>query len=160
MMALAMCVFKIFTSDIHFEAVEFSEYMADYQDVFYSGVLIGGLGAIMDITIIMSSAIHELIGKNPEISIESLKKSAWEIAGDIMGTMMNILFFSSVVGSIPVIIYLVGNGETMSFALRYFGSAEVIRALVGAIGIALSVLASYLVNIGLRKRPTVIISKE
>ena len=151
MMALAMAVFAVFTNDIPFETMEFSEFLPDYRDVFYSGVLIGGLGAIMDITIIMSSSINELIRKDPEISTERLKKSAWEIAGDIMGTMMNVLFFSGIVGSIPVIIYLVMNGAAMSAALANYGSAEVIRALVGAVGVALAVPISYLVNIWLRR---------
>ncbi|MCL2773754.1 MAG: YibE/F family protein, partial [Oscillospiraceae bacterium] len=76
MMTIAVVCFSIFRYDIHYETIEFSEYITEFQNVFYSGVLISGLGAIMDITIIISSAVSELINKNPEISSEELRKSA------------------------------------------------------------------------------------
>ena len=40
---------------------------------FYSGVLISGLGAIMDTSIIMATSINELIEKDPQIDTKALK---------------------------------------------------------------------------------------
>ena len=40
----------------------------------------------------------------------------------------------------------------LDFAFEYFAMAEVIRALVGCIGIILAVPVSYIVNIAMRKR--------
>ena len=152
MMLIALICFKIYKGDIHYEFIEFAEYFYDFESVFYSGILISGLGAIMDIAMIISSAINELIRKNPQISLRELKDSAWIIAGDIMGTQMNVLFFSCIVGALPLVIFLARNGNGISFTFKYYGFAEIIRALVGAIGIALAVPLTYLVNIALRKK--------
>lgn len=152
MMLLASAVIKGLENDLYFETIEFLSDLYDYKAVFYSSILISGLGAIMDTAIIMATAINELIAKNPAISTAELKHSAWEIAQDITGTIMNVLLFSCVVGAVPSIIYIAGNGVSMTFAIEYFASAEIIRALVGCIGIILAVPISYLVNIGLRRR--------
>lgn len=152
MMFIALIVLTGLENYLYFETIEFLNYLYDYKAVFYSSILISGLGAIMDTAIIMATAINELIAKNPAISTAELKHSAWEIAQDITGTIMNVLLFSCVVGALPSIIYIVGNGVSMTFAIEYFASAEIIRALVGCIGIILAVPISYLVNIALRRR--------
>ncbi|HMM06123.1 MAG TPA: YibE/F family protein [Clostridiales bacterium] len=152
MMTIAVIVFKIFNNNFYYETIEFLDYIFDYKNVLYSSILISGLGAIMDITIIISTSINELISKNPEISTKELKSSAWAIGQDITGTIMNVLFFSCIVGALPSILLLISNGMPMMFILEYYGSAEVIRALVGCIGIVLAVPISYLINISLRRR--------
>lgn len=154
MMTIAMITFKTFEYSFYYETVEFLDYIPDYKNVFYSSVLISGLGAIMDTAIIMATSINELISKDPEISTDNLKKSAWEIAQDITGTIMNVLLFSCIVGALPSIILVVSNGMPLLFAFKYYGSVEIIRALVGSIGIILAVPISYLVNIGLRRKWT------
>jgi len=152
MMLIALIIFRLFTADIHYETIEYVQYFYDFDKVFYSGVLVSGLGAIMDIAIIMSSSINELISRNREISYIDLKKSAWVIAQDITGTMMNVLVISCIAGAMPLFIYLVYNGMPINMAIEYYGSAEIIRALTGCIGIVLAVPVSYLINMGLRRR--------
>lgn len=153
MIMLAMIVLKINETFIAFEAVDYVDYLYDYKSVFYSGVLISGLGAIMDTSIIMATSINELIEKDPQIDTKALKKSAWEIAQDITGTIMNVLLFSCVAGALPNVIFVISSGGmALDFAFEYFAMAEVIRALVGCIGIILAVPVSYIVNIAMRKR--------
>ena len=81
-----------------------------------------------------------------------MKKSAWAISQDITGTMMNVLLISCIAGTMPMVIYLVYNGLPINTAIEYFGSAEIIRAFIGAIGIVLAVPIAYFVNISIRKR--------
>jgi len=150
MMIIAVICFKIYADEIYYETIEYSEYISSYENIFYSGVLISGLGAIMDIAIVVSAAVNELIEKNPEIPVKELKKSAWSIVQDITGTMMNVLFFSCIAGTLPIVIFITQNG-LFSYAFSHYGSAEIIRALVGCIGIVLAGPISYLVNIILRK---------
>lgn len=154
MMTIAMITFKVFEDSFYYETVEFLDYIYDYKNIFYSSVLISGLGAIMDTAIIMATSINELISKDPHISSQSLKKSAWEIAQDITGTIMNVLLFSCIVGALPSIVLVVSNGMPLPFAFEYYGSVEIIRALVGSIGIILAVPISYLVNLALRRKWT------
>lgn len=110
-----------------------------YKMVFMAGVLIGSLGAVMDVAITISSSIFNLYEKNQQIPIKALTTSGLEIGKDIMGTMTNILFFAYVSGSIPMLILYLKNASPWMFTLSMNLSLEFARALAGGIGIVLTI---------------------
>lgn len=122
------------------------------HDLFLAELFIGGLGAIMDISITMSSSFQELIDKNNEISNKALKQSGIEIGKDIMGTMVNVLFFTYVCGAIPSLILYLRNGITLTNALGMNLSLELTRFLVGSIGIVITIPISIVVSIFVLRR--------
>ncbi|MGP4039468.1 YibE/F family protein [Gracilibacillus sp. D59] len=109
------------------------------QTVFMAGLLIGSLGAVMDVAITMSSSIFELYEKNNQINLKKLKASGIDIGKDIMGTMTNILFFAYVSGSIPMLLLYFKNASPLGFTLSMNLSIELARALAGGIGIVLTI---------------------
>ncbi|WP_226036620.1 YibE/F family protein [Aquibacillus saliphilus] len=109
------------------------------QMIFMAGLLIGSLGAVMDVAITMSSSIFGLYEKNNNIPIKALKTSGLEIGKDIMGTMTNILFFAYISGSIPALILYLKNAYPLSSTLSMNLSLEIARALSGGIGIVLTI---------------------
>lgn len=109
------------------------------RKVFLAGVLIGSLGAVMDIAIIMASAVQELVTKNKEISKEALVKSGMEIGKDIMGAMTNVLFFAYISGAVPMVLLYLKNGAAIGYTLSMNLSLELARALAGSIGIVLTI---------------------
>lgn len=110
-----------------------------YRMIFMAGVMIGSLGAVMDVAITMSSSIFGLYETNNDIPIKALKKSGMDIGKDIMGTMTNILFFAYISGSIPMIILYLKNSSPLGFTLSMNLSLELARALAGGIGIVLTI---------------------
>ncbi|MGG0670160.1 YibE/F family protein [Lederbergia citrisecunda] len=110
-----------------------------YQMVFMAGLLIGSLGAVMDVAITMSSSLFALYEQNNDISVKALKASGIDIGKDIMGTITSILFFAYISGSIPVIILYLKNASLLGFTLSMNLSLELARALVGGIGIVLTI---------------------
>ncbi|MFC5603585.1 YibE/F family protein [Sporosarcina koreensis] len=110
-----------------------------YQMVFMAGLLIGSLGAVMDVAITMSSSLFALYEQNNDISVKALKASGIDIGKDIMGTITSILFFAYLSGSIPVIILYLKNASLLGFTLSMNLSLELARALVGGIGIVLTI---------------------
>ncbi|MGM0878684.1 MAG: YibE/F family protein [Bacillota bacterium] len=109
------------------------------QMVFMAGVLVGSLGAVMDVAITMSSSIFGLYEKNNNIPVKALKTSGMDIGKDIMGTMTNILFFAYISGSIPMLILYLSNDSPLGFTLSMNLSLELARALAGGIGIVLTI---------------------
>ncbi|WP_017187717.1 YibE/F family protein [Alkalibacillus haloalkaliphilus] len=107
--------------------------------VFMAGVLIGALGAIMDVAITMSSSLFNLYEKNNNITNKALKQSGMDIGKDIMGTMTNILFFVYISGSIPMIILYLKNSAALGFTLNMNLSLELARALAGGVGIVITI---------------------
>ena len=109
------------------------------QKVFLASILVGSLGAVMDIAITITSSLYELYEKNKQISLKNLKESGMEIGKDIMGSMTNVLFFAYVSGSIPMLLLYLKNGAPLNYTLSMNLSLELTRALVGSIGIVLTI---------------------
>ena len=110
-----------------------------YEEIFISELLVGGLGAIMDISITMSSSMSELIDRDSSITFSALRHSGREIGKDIMGTMTNVLLFTYVCGCIPLIILALRNNVTLTDVLNNYLDLEIVRAFVGGIGIVLTI---------------------
>jgi len=110
-----------------------------YQLVFLAGLFIGSLGAVMDVAISIAAALFEMYERNNDISIQTLKKSGFDIGKDIMVTMTNILFFAYISGSIPMLILYIKNYSPLGFTLSMNLSLEITRALSGGIGIVITI---------------------
>lgn len=137
-------------SGIRFDGMSFLT--VPVEDVFLAELLIGGLGAIMDIAITLSSSISELIEKNPTISIKSLKKSAQMIGEDIMGSMVNVLFFTYFCSGLPVFVLAFRNGFSLHNYITTNFTLEITRFLIGGIGIVLAIPISSAIAIHVLKR--------
>ncbi|QQP70526.1 YibE/F family protein [Carnobacterium sp. CS13] len=123
------------------------------QKVFLASILVGSLGAVMDIAITITSSLYELYDKNKDIPLKDLKASGMEIGKDIMGTMTNVLFFAYVSGSIPMVLLYLKNGSALGYTLSMNLSLELTRALVGSIGIVLTIpISIYTATYFIRKR--------
>ncbi|WP_236005888.1 YibE/F family protein [Desemzia sp. RIT 804] len=126
------------------------------QSIFLASLLVGSLGAAMDIAITITSSLYELNDKNNAISLKDLKTSGREIGKDIMGTMANVLFFAYVSGSIPMILLYLKNGMAVNYTLTMNLSLELTRALVGSIGIVMTIpISIYTATYFIRKRRAV-----
>ncbi|KAJ52703.1 YibE/F family protein [Clostridium tetanomorphum DSM 665] len=66
-------------------------------------ILVGLLGAIIDVSISISSSMNELYKNNSLISQNNLFKSGMNIGKDILGTMTNTLFFAFISGFMTLI---------------------------------------------------------
>jgi uncharacterized membrane protein len=123
------------------------------QKVFLASILVGSLGAVMDIAITITSSLYELFNKNNQIPLKDLKESGLEIGKDIMGSMTNVLFFAYVSGSIPMLLLYLKNGAPLNYTLSMNLSLELARALVGGIGIVLTIpISIYTTTYFIRKR--------
>ncbi|MGK9044840.1 YibE/F family protein [Mammaliicoccus vitulinus] len=107
--------------------------------IFLASVLIGSLGAVMDVAITLTSSLYEIKAQYPSISLKQLRQSGINIGKDIMGTMTNILFFAYLSGSIPMVILYFKNSNTVTYTLSMNWSLEITRALMGGIGIVITI---------------------
>lgn len=137
-------------SGINFEQMELLT--RPYEGIFISEIILGGLGAIMDIAISISSSLNELIEKNNKISSKKLIGSGFAIGRDIMSTMINVLFFTYICTILPNLIILFRNGVSLGVLVNEFISLEMTRALTGAIGIILTIPISIYLTVLIYKR--------
>ncbi|WP_102400399.1 YibE/F family protein [Haloimpatiens massiliensis] len=130
---------------IHFESMEFLTHPP--VKIFLVEILIGTLGAIMDISISVSASIKEIYDTYPDIETKKLIQSGIEIGKDMMGTMTNTLLFAYISGSIPIILLLLRNRYSISYIVNINLSLEFIRAITGSIGVVLCIPISIYISV-------------
>lgn len=132
---------------LHFSEVDynFMEYLIQPFDpvdagyIFLAEILIGALGAIMDVVVTIVMTVDQITLHNPEADRKSLWKSCRTVGDDVVGTMLGIMFFANVAASIPFIMLCMRNGFSFLTILRYHSFFELSRFLTGSIGIVLAI---------------------
>ncbi len=151
MMILLLTVVKITNyKGINFNEISFLT--VPLEDVILPELLIGTVGAIMDVAITMSSSISELVDKDKNISVKKLNKSSKEIGKDIMSTMSNVLFFTYLCAGLPIFVLAIRNGFSIYNYISTNFTLELSRFLIGSIGIIMTIPISTFVSIKLMKR--------
>ena len=143
-----LCYFmiKIFGENLPYWSMDYIETVYEYENFFLVSVLLSGLGAIMDISITISSSINELVDKNPEISFNNLIKSGKEISKDISGTMCNIMLFTCFTAIIPMVVLATRNYMSLYNALKHYGELELVLVLTSCISIVLTIPISLYIS--------------
>lgn len=73
-------------------------------ELLFAGILIAALGAVMDVSMSISSTLQELYDQNPTMTARQLFRSGMTVGRDMMGTMSNTLILAFVGGSINTIV--------------------------------------------------------
>lgn len=104
------------------------------------GVIISALGAVMDVTMGISSSLFEVSAANPELGRKELFKSGMNIGRDMVGTMTNTLILAFLGSSFVLILYLysIGLSSNQLLSSAYL-AIEVISGISSSIGVILSI---------------------
>lgn len=128
-----------FNERLPYEMMDYVVNPKDLSELFLAGVLMGSLGAVMDVAISIAAGTAEILETSKEITLSALIKSIREMGYDIMGTMINVLFFTYISSCIPIVIVKINNGYTLYHLINFHLVFEIIRFLMGAIGIVLAI---------------------
>lgn len=120
------------------------------RGLFTSGILIAAMGAVMDISMSISSAIAEVHEANKKLGFKELFAAGMNIGKDAMGTMANTLVLAYVGGSLNMMVLIYSYGVSFTQLVNTdFVAIELIRAIAGSVGIigtvpCVSAVAGYL----------------
>lgn len=118
----------------------------DFTGILFAGIIIGTLGAVMDVSMSISSSMNEIKENNPDTNRANLIKAGMNIGKDIMGTMTNTLILAYTGTSIPLLLFFVAKHTPLILILNTeLISTEIIRALSGSIGLIISIPATSIV---------------
>ena len=138
--AIAAIVMKF--SEIDYTFMDYLQQPFDPVDagyIFLSELLIGCLGAIMDVVVTVIMSVNQMISHTPDLNSKTLIKSCRNVGDDVVGTMINIMFFTNIAASLPFFILSMRNGIAVLTILKYHVFFELARFLVGSIGVVLSI---------------------
>jgi uncharacterized membrane protein len=125
----------------------------DYKGLLFAGVIIGALGAVMDVAMSISSAMSEIENIHPKITNMELFKSGMNVGKDIMGSMSNTLILAYVGSSIQVLL-LFYSFNVSSYAIINMDhmASEIIRAMAGSIGLVFAIPITAAIYVKFRKK--------
>lgn len=105
-----------------------------------SGILIASLGAIMDVSLSITSSVAELHAMNPKATSRKLFASGLNIGRDAMGTMANTLILAFAGASLNMILlFRIFDYPYIQIFNSDLMTIEIIQGLAGSIGIILTV---------------------
>jgi uncharacterized membrane protein len=120
----------------------------DMKGLLLCGIIIGALGVLDDITISQASIVNELIKGSEKPKGSVIYKQAMNVGRDHISSMVNTLVLAYAGASLPLLLIFVDNPHSFSEIINYeFLAEEIIRTLVGSIGLILAVPITTLIAV-------------
>jgi len=112
------------------------ENQIDLRAIIFAGIIIGAMGAIMDVALSISSSLWEIKQKARTIKFETLFRSGITIGRDILGSMANTLILAYIGTSLAVVLLLTHYSDSLlSLLNREMIVVEMLKSLSGIFGI-------------------------
>ncbi|MDE0634699.1 MAG: YibE/F family protein [Candidatus Poribacteria bacterium] len=118
----------------------------NFTGILSAGIILGAVGAMMDVSMSISSSVHEVKQVNPNINVRQSIRAGLNVGRDIMGTMADTLIFAYL--GAHMITMLLPRIEFPESGMLYpflrlvneeATAVAIIQAVVGTIGLVLTV---------------------
>ena len=104
--------------------------------IFMASIFLGSSGAVMDLAVDITSAVHEVVDKKPDISRWEAVRSGMNVGRAAMGTMTTTLLLAYSGGYIALLMVFMAQGTPVSHIFNYkYVAAEIIHTVVGSFGL-------------------------
>lgn len=125
----------------------------DYRGILFAGIILASLGAVMDVSMSISSSMFEIVRADPTIRKKDLISAGMNVGRDIIGTMSNTLILVYIGSSLPLmLLFLAYDVSFIELINKDIIASEVIRALSGSIGLILAIPITVFISANLFKR--------
>ena len=132
------------------DSIYIKEFNVDLHALIFAGIILGSVGAVMDVSVSISSSLKELHDQIENPTFLKLVRSGITIGRDIMGTMANTLVLAYIgcelAGTLLSVVY--SSSLTTLFSREKIVE-ELLQALVGSIGILLTIPLTAVVSAAL-----------
>lgn len=110
------------------------------RGLLFSGIIIGALGAILDVAMSISSSVAEIWAANPMLSVKGLFRAGYNVGTDVLGTMINTLILAYTGGALPLLLlFMAYDMNYMRIINMDLIATEVVRSLAGSFGLLTAV---------------------
>jgi uncharacterized membrane protein len=118
-----------------------------------AGIIIGALGVLDDITVAQSAVVEQLNSANKDLKFKDLFFRAMNVGRDHIASMVNTLILVYTGSALPLLLIFVNNPHPAFEIINYeIIAEEIIRTLVGSIGLIFAVPVTTLIAVWLIKR--------
>lgn len=122
------------------QMLQFMDASINFQGLLFSGMIIGALGAILDVGISIASAMEQIKEADPTTDFQTLFSRGLHVGKDLIATMSNTLILAYVGSSLPLLLLFHTNQSSWAQVLNFdLIASEVVRAMTGSIGLTLAI---------------------
>lgn len=128
---------------IHGAVMSYSESLlyAGYQhlnltQIFMASIFIGASGAVMDLSVDITSAVYEVVQKQPALSRKEAIQSGLNVGRAAMGTMTTTLLLAYSGGYVALLMVFMAQGTPLTNVFNYkYVAAELLHTVIGSFGL-------------------------
>ena len=104
--------------------------------IFMASIFLGSSGAVMDLSVDITSAVYEVVEKKPDIRPWEAVKSGMNVGRAAMGTMTTTLLLAYSGGYIALLMVFMAQGTPTAHIFNYkYVAAEIIHTVIGSFGL-------------------------
>jgi len=124
----------------------------DLSGLVLCGIIVAGLGVLNDVTITQASAVWELHQISPDLPARTLFASAMRIGRDHIASTVYTIVFAYAGASLPLLLlFEVYQRPALDVVTSGILAEEVVRTLVGAVGLILAVPVTTAIGVAIVK---------
>jgi uncharacterized membrane protein len=122
----------------------------DLGGLVLAAIIFGALGILDDVTVTQAAAVQEIYEAEPRTSRRDLAARAMNVGRSHIAATVNTLVLAYVGASLPLIIlFAAGGQDPVLISSQEIVAVEVVRAIVGSIGIVAAVPLTTAIAVGL-----------
>ncbi len=133
----------------------------DLQGIFLAGLIIGTLGVLDDVTTNQASVVFELKRAAPHLSGRELFARSMVVGRDHIAAIVNTLLLAYAGASLTLLLLIASQSVSLGQTLnRAFLAEEIVRTLVGSLGLIAATPITSAIAVALAKRTATIELEE
>lgn len=134
------------TEEANFLNIEYGN--INFQGLLLAGIIISSLGILDDITISQSAIVSEIHKTNPKLTPLKIYQKAMSIGRDHIASTVNTLVLVYTGASLPLLLLFTTDSRPFMEVINYeIVADEIVRTLVGSIGLVLAVPITTLIAV-------------
>lgn len=104
--------------------------------IFMASIFIGASGAVMDLSVDITSAVYEVVQKQPALSHKEAIQSGLNVGRAAMGTMTTTLLLAYSGGYVALLMVFMAQGTPLTNVFNYkYVAAELLHTVIGSFGL-------------------------
>jgi uncharacterized membrane protein len=128
------------------------------RNIALSGMIISSLGAVIDVSVSVASAVHEFFIVHPDVDRKEAFASAMQVGKDNLGSMVNTLVMAYVGSSLSLILIISLKFDSgMPFLMiinNHQVLIEILKSFIGCLGMIAAVPVTSWVSVWINSRHT------
>ena len=110
------------------------------RGVLLASVLIGSIGAVLDVAVSVTASMSEFVDYDNEIPLDRLLLAGLNVGGEVLGSMINTLILAYMGSSLPMAILISSAGIEISGLMNDpYIAQEIVQSIAGTLGLLFTI---------------------